>query len=127
MVSMLKPAGWTETAAALDRRVSLFKPVPLADGYVRDMEPPDPVVQRRPAAILPAGGAERNAGGGRQPGDRVVIVLRYEIALEGVDTSWTVLNDRTGRRYNVVQVDDTERHDRWIYLLCEYGKETVNA
>jgi head-tail adaptor len=81
------------------------------------------VVVGRPAAILPAGGSEGIVAGARQPGDRVVIVLRYEDALSAINTAWTVRNDRTGRRYNILQADDAERHDRWIYLLCEYGRE----
>ena len=70
---------------------------------------------------------EGSAGGGRQPGDRVIIVLPFEQALAEISTSWTVRNTRTGRRYNVLRADDTERHDRWIYLLCEYGKEGSNV
>lgn len=127
MVTSLKPSGWLATGAALDRRVAVFKPAPLEEGFAREIGEPEPVVDRRPAAILPAGGAEGPAAGARQPGDRVIIVLRWEHALADVSTSWTVKNVRSGRAYNIMQVDDTERHDRWIYLLCEYGKEGANA
>lgn len=127
MAVSLAPQGWVATGAALNKRVSIFAPLEIAPGYVGDLGEPELIADKRPAAILPAGGSEGNAGGGRQPGDKVVIVLRYERALQAINTSWTVRNDRTGRRYNVVQIDDFERQDRWIYLLCEYGKETVNV
>lgn len=123
MVATLAPPGWKATAAALNRRVSLFAPADLAAGYSGDIPPPDAVVVGRPAAILAAGGSEGPAAGALQAGGRMVIVLRFERALAAISTAWTVQNDRTKRRYNILQVDDTEAHDRWIYLLCEYGKE----
>ena len=127
MAASLKPIGWQGTRADLDKRVSIYKPLPLADGFVSDTGEPELVADKRYAAILPAGGVEGSAGGGRQPGDRVIIVLPFEQALAEISTSWTVRNTRTGRRYNVLRADDTERHDRWIYLLCEYGKEGSNV
>jgi len=123
MAVSFAPAGWKATNAALDSRVSLFAPAALSAGYVASIDPPEAVAARRPAAIIPAGGSEVTVAGARQAADRVVIVLRFEGALADISTAWTVRNDRTGRLYNVIQVDDTERHDRWLYLLCEYGKE----
>lgn len=124
MVAAFKPQGWKESSAQLDKRVSVFGPSAITAGYTNDLGERELVVEKRPAAILPAGGGEIDAGGGRQPGDRVVIVMRFERALQRINTSWTLRNDRTGRVYNITQVDDPEMHDRWIYILCEYGKES---
>ena len=123
MAVTLAPPGWKATAAALDRRVSVFAPAELPEGYVGEIAEPEAVVTGRRAAIIAAGGLEASVAGSREAADRMVIVLRFERVLAGINTSWTVRNDRTGRRYNILQVDDTERHDRWIYILCEYGKE----
>lgn len=124
MAVSFAPQGWKATAAALNRRVSIFEPAELGAGYVPAIAPPEPVAISRRAAILPAGGSESAVAGSREAGDRLVIVLRYERALAGIGTAWTVRNERTKKLYNIVQVDDTESHDRWIYLLCEYGKES---
>lgn len=77
----------------------------------------------RRAEVKPLKGAESVIAArlqGRQP---AVMVVRRDSETKAITTDWRAVEIMPGdeRTYNIRGVDDMERDNRWITLLCEAG------
>lgn len=105
-------------------KVRLEKRTASTDGYGNTQGAFTPQFTRR-AYIGPMKGGESVIAGrleGRAP---TIIVVRHDPETVTITTDWIaveVLGDGTdGKTFNIRQIDDMERRNRFLTLLCEYG------